>query len=103
MLEIIVYLFYEEEECATTEWNYDNNKLLLPSHHLSSYHNYSLSVVVMADISLKRLRKEFRDIRKNPPAYIRAAPLEKNILEWHYVIEGVKGSPYEHGWYHGKK
>jgi ubiquitin-conjugating enzyme E2 J2 len=26
---------------------------------------------------------------------IEAAPLEKNILEWHYVITGAKGTPYE--------
>ena len=31
-----------------------------------------------------------------------AAPLENNTLEWHYVIEGVEGTPYEHGWYHGE-
>ncbi len=30
-----------------------------------------------------------------------ASPLESNILEWHYVIEGIAGSPYEKGWYHG--
>mmetsp|Transcript_12876 Transcript_12876/g.21016 ORF Transcript_12876/g.21016 Transcript_12876/m.21016 type:complete len:218 (+) Transcript_12876:109-762(+) len=55
----------------------------------------------MTDICLKRLRKEYRDIRKNPPAHIRAAPLENNTLEWHYVIEGVEGTPYANGWYHG--
>mmetsp|Transcript_20249 Transcript_20249/g.29071 ORF Transcript_20249/g.29071 Transcript_20249/m.29071 type:complete len:216 (-) Transcript_20249:189-836(-) len=55
----------------------------------------------MADICLKRLRKEYRDIKKNPVDNIRAAPLENNTLEWHYVIEGVKGSVYEGGWYHG--
>lgn len=29
-------------------------------------------------------------------------PMETNILEWHYVITGTKGSPYEGGHYHGK-
>lgn len=33
---------------------------------------------------------------------IQAAPLDSNILEWHYVITGTKGSPYEGGHYHGK-
>lgn len=28
-------------------------------------------------------------------------PREANILEWHYVIFGPKGSPYEGGYYHG--
>lgn len=28
--------------------------------------------------------------------------MDTNILEWHYVITGTKGSPYEGGHYHGK-
>lgn len=48
-----------------------------------------------------RLRKEFKDLQKNPVENIRAAPKEINILEWHYVIEGQKGSPFEGGFYHG--
>lgn len=31
-----------------------------------------------------------------------AAPLESNLLEWHYVIQGSKGTPYSGGWYHGQ-
>ena len=31
-----------------------------------------------------------------------ALPLDDNILEWHYMILGPKGSPYEGGCYHGK-
>lgn len=31
-----------------------------------------------------------------------AMPMDTNILEWHYVITGTKGSPYEGGHYHGK-
>jgi ubiquitin-conjugating enzyme E2 J2 len=48
-----------------------------------------------------RLRKEYRDLQRKPVENIRAAPKETNILEWHYVIEGPKGSPYEGGLYHG--
>jgi len=33
---------------------------------------------------------------------IEAKPLETNILEWHYVVRGPKGTPYEGGVYHGK-
>lgn len=40
-------------------------------------------------------------MQKKPVENIRAAPKETNILEWHYVIEGPKGSPYEGGFYHG--
>jgi len=31
-----------------------------------------------------------------------AKPLESNILEWHYVIEGSKETPYEGGYFWGK-
>jgi ubiquitin-conjugating enzyme E2 J2 len=55
-----------------------------------------------SDVCTKRLRKEYRDLQRNPVPNIRACPLENNILEWHYVIEGAKGSPYQNGWYHGK-
>eukprot|EP01036_Dinobryon_divergens_P030237 gene30237-39448_t len=50
---------------------------------------------------LPRLRKEYKELQRNPVENIRAAPKESNILEWHYVIEGAKKSVYENGWYHG--
>ena len=28
-------------------------------------------------------------------------PLPSNMLEWHFVIEGPAGSPYQGGYYHG--
>ena len=49
---------------------------------------------------LARLRKEV--INFDPPPYIRAAPLENNLQEWHYVLQGPPDSPYEGGLYHGK-
>eukprot|EP01039_Chlorochromonas_danica_P002615 gene2615-2858_t len=55
----------------------------------------------MSSTCLQRLRKEHRELIKKPVENIRAAPLETNLLEWHYVIEGPKGSPYEGGYYHG--
>jgi ubiquitin-conjugating enzyme E2 J2 len=54
-----------------------------------------------SSLCVTRLRKELRELQKNPVQNIRALPKETNILEWHYVIEGTKGSPYEGGWYHG--
>lgn len=52
-------------------------------------------------VALQRLRKELKALQKEPVANIRALPHESNILEWHYVIEGGKGTSYEGGWYHG--
>jgi len=41
----------------------------------------------------KRLQIELVNLQKNPVEHITAMPHEKNILEWHYVIEGPKDSP----------
>eukprot|EP00736_Rhodelphis_marinus_P012694 Rmarinus@m.6265 len=51
---------------------------------------------------LKRLKKEFNDLNKNPVENIFAAPLPSNILEWHYVVIGPADSHFEGGYYHGK-
>ncbi|OZJ03140.1 hypothetical protein BZG36_04643 [Bifiguratus adelaidae] len=50
----------------------------------------------------RRLTKEYMALQKSPPDYIVARPLENNILEWHYLIEGPPDTPYHTGTYHGK-
>ena len=50
----------------------------------------------------KRLRKEYIALQKKPLENIFAVPVEKNILEWHYVIRGTEDTPYAGGYYHGK-
>ncbi|TMW64741.1 hypothetical protein Poli38472_011621 [Pythium oligandrum] len=52
-------------------------------------------------MATKRLRKEYLAIQRKPVENIQALPLESNILEWHYVIQGTSGTPYEGGYYHG--
>ena len=52
----------------------------------------------------KRLQKELKSLHKSPltnPRII-ALPNESNILEWHYLLEGAKDTPYEGGKYWGK-
>lgn len=49
----------------------------------------------------KRLNKEYRAIVANPPPFIEAKPTDQNILEWHYIITGPPGTPFENGQYHG--
>ena len=49
---------------------------------------------------LARLRKECKSFE--PPPYIRAAPLESNLQEWRFVLQGPPDSPYEGGLYQGK-
>lgn len=53
-------------------------------------------------VAVHRLRKDFLDICRNPRERLEAKPLESNILEWHFVIHGAPGSPYEGGCYYGK-
>ena len=50
--------------------------------------------------ALARLRKELKAF--DPPPYIRAAPLESNLQEWRFVLQGPHDSPYEGGLYQGK-
>ncbi|CAO3593884.1 unnamed protein product [Absidia cylindrospora] len=50
----------------------------------------------------RRLTKEFMELQKNPPPYIVARPVENNILEWHYVIQGPPDTPYQGGEYYGQ-
>jgi ubiquitin-conjugating enzyme E2 J2 len=47
-----------------------------------------------------RLRKELKAFE--PPPYIRAAPLEHDLQEWRFVLQGPHDSPYEGGMYQGK-
>lgn len=52
-------------------------------------------------LAQRRLQKEAQAIAKEPPPYIRAKPLETDILHFHYVIEGPRDTPYAGGYYHG--
>jgi ubiquitin-conjugating enzyme E2 J2 len=56
------------------------------------------------DMCVRRLTKELRALQKDPmkSPKITVMPLEENILEMHYVIEGSKDTPYDGGIYHGK-
>ncbi|KAL4066091.1 UBC-like protein [Scleroderma citrinum] len=49
----------------------------------------------------KRLSKEFMTMQREPPPFVWAAPDEKNILTWNYLIRGPPDSPYAGGEFHG--
>eukprot|EP00553_Chaetoceros_curvisetus_P007824 CAMPEP_0204613682 /NCGR_PEP_ID=MMETSP0717-20131115/1603_1 /ASSEMBLY_ACC=CAM_ASM_000666 /TAXON_ID=230516 /ORGANISM="Chaetoceros curvisetus" /LENGTH=226 /DNA_ID=CAMNT_0051626179 /DNA_START=18 /DNA_END=698 /DNA_ORIENTATION=+ len=57
-----------------------------------------------SDLCTRRLARELKSIQKSPltDPTVYTTPLENNLLEWHYVIEGSKDSPYEGGYYWGK-
>lgn len=54
------------------------------------------------DKCVNRLQKEYRALLREPVPNITAHPSPTNLLEWHFVLEGAKGSEYEGGVYHGK-
>ena len=49
-----------------------------------------------------RLRKELRNIMREPPPHITARPLPNNILKWYFVLEGPAHTPYAGGLYLGR-
>ncbi|KAI0698350.1 UBC-like protein [Cytidiella melzeri] len=49
----------------------------------------------------KRLTKEYVAMQREPPPFVWAAPDEKNILTWNYIIRGPPDSPFAGGEYHG--
>jgi ubiquitin-conjugating enzyme E2 J2 len=53
-------------------------------------------VVRMAERAcVQRLQKEFRAMCKEPVPHILARPSHSDIREWHYVLEGSEGTPFE--------
>lgn len=56
------------------------------------------------DICVRRLTKELKALHKDPlqSPRIVVMPMENNILQMHYVIEGSEDSPFKGGVYHGK-
>ena len=38
---------------------------------------------------------------QEPLPHIKAHPSPTNLLDWHYALEGVKGTVFEGGVYHG--
>lgn len=48
-----------------------------------------------------RLKQDYIRLKQDPVPYIHAEFLPSNILEWHYVLQGPKDSPYAGGYYHG--
>jgi len=52
--------------------------------------------------TVKRIMRECKELRQNPPEGIVAGPLEGNVFEWHFTIKGVEDTEFEGGRYHGK-
>lgn len=48
-----------------------------------------------------RLRKEFSELRRQPPPFVQVSCDESNILHWDFLIEGPPETPYAGGLYWG--
>lgn len=54
-------------------------------------------------VCMTKLKKEMKAFLSNPPPHIPAIFVnERNILEWHFLLEGPPETPYAGGWYIGK-
>ncbi|KAH7094010.1 UBC-like protein [Auriculariales sp. MPI-PUGE-AT-0066] len=49
----------------------------------------------------KRLAKEFAAMQRDPPPFVWAAPDEKDILTWYFIVRGPPDSPFAGGEYLG--
>lgn len=48
-------------------------------------------------MALRRIQKELREMNKNPPCDISAAPEGENMFHWTGIILGPPDTPYEAG------
>jgi len=64
--------------------------------------NPQVAIMSVEKGAILRLQKELKALTKEPVPNITARPSPSSILDWHYVLEGAKDSPYEGGVYHGK-
>ncbi|XP_018016770.1 ubiquitin-conjugating enzyme E2 J2 [Hyalella azteca] len=87
-----------------SHWLLPHSELLLKLFFNISF-CFRVTISKMSKISAvanHRLRSDYLRMKTDPIPYINAEPLPSNILEWHYVVQGPKDSPYYDGFYHGK-
>ena len=54
-----------------------------------------------SSLAMRRIMKEYRDIKANKQVFVYAEPLEKEPFQWHFTIRGPPKTDYEGGIYHG--
>lgn len=52
--------------------------------------------------TIKRIFKEAAELQAHPDPTLHAAPLESNLFEWHFTLQGPPSTPYSAGTYHGR-
>lgn len=57
---------------------------------------------MVSKLTLSRLKKELKFMHDEPPELIHARPDERNMLIWHYLLQGPPDTVFEGGWYWGR-
>ncbi|SHO77409.1 Similar to S.cerevisiae protein UBC6 (Ubiquitin-conjugating enzyme involved in ERAD) [Malassezia sympodialis ATCC 42132] len=57
---------------------------------------------MISKAAAKRLGKEASLMEKDPPPLCYARPRDDDLLEWHFILRGPPGTPYEGGEYWGQ-
>ena len=50
---------------------------------------------------MRRIMKEYRDIKAKKQVFVYAQPLENEPFQWHFTIRGPPKTDFEGGIYHG--
>jgi len=58
--------------------------------------------MALNETCLKRIKGDFKLLKKQPLEFIDAYPNEKNLLEWYFLIKGPPDTEYKDGLYIGK-
>ena len=53
-------------------------------------------------LTLKRLKGDFKLLKKDPHEFFEAYPDEHNILVWYFIVKGPEFSDFNNGYYIGK-
>ncbi|KAI9342047.1 ubiquitin-conjugating enzyme/RWD-like protein [Zopfochytrium polystomum] len=64
--------------------------------------NLTKTEMASRSAAVKRLMKEYADLKKEPSPEFIAAPLEDNIFEWHFTVRGPAEGGFAGGRYHGR-
>ncbi|GKZ00486.1 hypothetical protein MPSEU_001001100 [Mayamaea pseudoterrestris] len=51
---------------------------------------------------LRRIQADIRELSIDPSDQYYAAPIESDMLEWHFTIRGADDTDFAGGWYHGR-
>ena len=54
-----------------------------------------------ASLAMRRIMKEYKDLKAKKQVFVYAQPLENEPFQWHFTIRGPSKTDFEGGIYHG--